>query len=125
MTSNAAKVQWNDLYGVRGNADLHGDFLDMFDRMAKDKTDKHLRVYSASGGKYVTTFWPQGTSADPEGKLLDSIKCNGATGGTGIGGHSLVYINMHAWFGTRGWASPTRCAACTTVAATSGCSTAS
>ena len=102
MTSNAAHVQWNDLYGVRGNADLHGDFLDMFDRMAKDKTDKHLRVYSASGGKYVTTFWPQGTSADPEGKLLDSIKCSGATGGTGIGGHSLVYINMHAWFGTRG-----------------------
>ena len=55
-----------------------------------------------SGGKYVTTFWPQGTSADPEGRLLDSIKCNGATGGTGIGGHTLVYINMHAWFGTRG-----------------------
>ncbi len=102
MTFNAAKVQWNDLYGVRGNADLHGDLLDMFDRMAKDKTDKHLRVYSASGGKYVTTFWPQGSSADPEGKLLDSIKCSGATGGTGIGGHTLVYINMHAWFGTRG-----------------------
>ena len=104
MTQNAAKVQWNDLYGVRGNGELYGNFYDMFKRMAKDKTDRTLRVYSASGGKYVTTFWPQGTSADPEGRLLDSIKCSGATGGTGIGGHSLVYINMHAWFGTRGLA---------------------
>ena len=102
MTSNAAKVQWNDLYGVRGNGEPARRLPRHVQPDGQGQDRPHLRVYSASGGKYVTTFWPQGTAADPEGRLLDSIKCSGATGGTGIGGHTLVYINMHAWFGTRG-----------------------
>ena len=102
MTSNAAEVQWNDLYTVRGRADLYGTFLRVFNLMKADN-GVHRKLIQVNNGIYQSTFWPQARgAADPTMQMLKSVHCTGANGGTGIGGHSVVYINMHAWFGTRG-----------------------
>jgi hypothetical protein len=101
MTGNASGKQWNDLFTVKNNAALFGGYSSMFDRMKVDKTD--LRTVTFSTGPYATTFWPQtpGT-ADPTLSVLNKIRCKGATGGSGYGGRTILYINMHAWSGTRG-----------------------
>jgi len=102
MTSNATKVQWNDLFTTK-NSGLYSAFISMFDRMKKDQNEFKLVVNNV--GAYQTNFWPQETTrADRTLEQLNSIKCSGANGGAGVaGGHSIVYINMHAWFGTRGY----------------------
>ena len=35
-------------------------------------------------------------------KVLDQVKCHGATGGTGINGRTKIRVSMHAWNGDRG-----------------------
>ena len=102
MTPNAAKVQWNDLYGVKNYKPLYDQFLEMFNLMKKDNGFHRNKTYSTVG-PYNVVFWPVASGrADPEIGALKSIACGGATGGTGTNGHTLVRINMHAWFGTRG-----------------------
>jgi hypothetical protein len=100
ITSNASKVQWNDLYTIRGNAGVHHDYLQMFNRMKTGH--KSSRLYTYSEGMYSSVFWPQGSRTDPYRTWLGAVRCTGATGGAGIGGRTVVYVNMHAWFGTRG-----------------------
>jgi hypothetical protein len=103
MTANASQVQWNDLYTVRGDATLHGQFSSMFARMRRDRDE--FRTVRFTDGIYQTTFTPlTRNSADPTLATLNSIHCAGATGGTGYAGHTVVHINMHAWFGVRGYA---------------------
>jgi PLD-like domain len=102
MTSNAAKIQWNDLYGVKNYEPLYSQFLEMFNLMKKDNGFHRNRTYPTVG-PYNVTFWPVASGRpDPELGALKSIACGGATGGTGTNGHTLVRINMHAWFGVRG-----------------------
>jgi hypothetical protein len=102
MTSNAAKIQYNDIFAQRDNPDLFHTFSRMFDLMKRDD-GYHRNPGTYRNGVFQTTFWPQAHGAkDPYMKALDTISCSGATRGTGIGGHTVVYINMHAWFGTRG-----------------------
>ena len=106
MTSNASVIQWNDLYGVRGDSQLYSTFRQEFNMLRLDN-GYHRRSYKGltdDGGKYNTVFWPVTKGHDPEMAALKSIHCSGATGGTGIHGHTLVHINMHAWFGLRGLA---------------------
>ena len=105
MTANAAKVQWNDLYTVRSNPSLHQQFSAVFDRMKRDVPEARLIQNVDSSGVYQATFWPQAAgTADPTISALRSIHCTGATGGTGINGRTVVYINIHAWFERRGTA---------------------
>ncbi len=106
MTSNAAFIQWNDLYGDVKNKELFNTFNTQFMLMRRDN-GFHRQTYKGhpdNGAKYRTFFWPVTKGHDPEMAALKSIKCSGATGGTGINGHTAVYINMHAWFGLRGLA---------------------
>ena len=101
MTGNASGVQWNDLYTVKSHTFLHDNYLSMFNRMKVDQTD--LRTVRFSHGAYSTTFYPQTpNTADPTMSVLNAIHCTGATGGAGLGGRTVVYINMHAWFEQRG-----------------------
>ncbi len=113
MTSNATHVQWNDLYTVEGapgsasaatSAGLYGQFRSVFEEMVPDRRLAHpLRQFRA--GPYDTTFYPDPTATaadDPTMADLRSIRCNGATGGAGIDGHTLVLINIHAWHSARG-----------------------
>jgi len=101
MTGNASGIQWNDLYTVKTHTFLHDNYEAMFNRMKVDRTDLHTVRFSH--GVYSTTFWPQtpGT-ADPTMSVLNAIHCTGATGGAGLGGRTVVYINIHAWFEARG-----------------------
>jgi hypothetical protein len=99
MTTNAARVQWNDLYTTSDNATLYDQFRRVFEEMVPDKyVANPLRVFDA--GRYQTVFWPQpGATAQDDQVMNDlrSIKCSGATGGAGINGHTAVYLNIHAW----------------------------
>jgi hypothetical protein len=101
MTQNAAKVQWNDLFTATGNPTLYEQFGAQFDRMKRD--DGFRRVPPVATGNYQTVFWPTLRGPDPYLTTLRTISCTGARG-AGIGGHSVININMHAWFGSRGLA---------------------
>jgi hypothetical protein len=102
MTSNAAKVQYNDIFVQRDNAGLFHTFSHMFNLMRRDN-GYHRNPGTYRDGVFQTTFSPQAHGAkDPYMKALDTISCRGTTRGTGIHGRTVVYINMHAWFGTRG-----------------------
>jgi len=100
ITSNASRVQWNDLYTLRGNGRVHADYLQMFNLMKTGR--KSSRLVTFFEGLYSSVFWPQGSATDPYRRWLGAVRCTGASGGAGIGGRTVVYVNMHAWFGTRG-----------------------
>ncbi len=100
ITSNASGVQWNDLFTIRGNGRVHRDYAQMFTRMKSGR--KSSQLFRFSEGKFGSTFWPQGSATDPYTRVLGAVHCTGANGGSGIVGRTVVYINMHAWFGTRG-----------------------
>jgi len=103
MTTNASGVQWNDLYTVAGNRELYDQFRSMFRLMVPDRASNGPRIFRA--GMYTSTFYPfsNATAAtDRTMRALNSIHCTGATGGTGINGRTVLYVNMHAWHGTRG-----------------------
>jgi hypothetical protein len=102
MTSNAARIQWNDLYGVRNDPSLYSVYDGHFISMARD-AGFHRSVGPQTTGIYQTTFIPAPKGTDADLSALRSVRCTGASG-AGIGGRSVVYINMHAWFGTRGTA---------------------
>ncbi len=102
ITSNASKVQWNDLFTIRGNASVHRGYAKMFSRMKRGHKSSHLYTYRS--GAYNSVFWPQGSSPDPYRSWLGNVRCTGASGGSGINGRTVIYVNMHAWFGTRGLA---------------------
>jgi hypothetical protein len=106
MTSNASLIQWNDLYGVNNNLDLFQIFNTYFVKMRMDNGyhRNSYKGFSTPDGRYNVVFWPVTKGHDPEMDAMRSIHCSGATGGTGVHGHTLVYINMHAWFGLRGLA---------------------
>ena len=104
MTSNAVRVQWNDLYTAVGNGTLVGQYAKIFGEMIKDTPVANpLRIYRT--GNYTSTFYPYPTataSTDKTMAALNSIRCTGAGGGSGINGRSVLYIAMHSWHGTRG-----------------------
>jgi hypothetical protein len=103
MTSNASKVQWNDLFAQRGNAGLFATYSGMFNKMKLDN-GFHPESGTRTNGPFRTTFMPQRSTKDPYLKALGAVRCTGANGGTGFHGRTVVNINMHAWFGTRGMA---------------------
>jgi hypothetical protein len=63
---------------------------------------RYSGTFSADGGRYTTTFSPQPKGVDPWRRALHNIHCDGATGSSGMNGHTVLYINVHAWFGSRG-----------------------
>ncbi len=102
MTANAAKVQWNDLYAVANRRGLFNEFTHEFGLMRKDNGFHRNPSSAPTDGPYRVSFAPGPRGYDPYVSLLRSVHCSGATGGSGIHGHTVIYINMHAWFGTRG-----------------------
>ncbi|MGN6130042.1 MAG: phospholipase D-like domain-containing protein [Nocardioidaceae bacterium] len=103
MTTNAVDVQWNDLFTVNGNPTLYGQYRSMFERMVPDVPGDGPWVFRA--GPYTSTFYPFRTATERTDRTmrdLRSIRCSGAKGGAGIAGHSVLYIAMHSWHGTRG-----------------------
>jgi phospholipase D-like protein len=103
MTSNAVRVQWNDLYTVDNDRSLYDTYTKMWNRMVPDHSGNGPFIYQAGG--YTSTFYPmrQATSTtDKTLAALRTIHCTGATGDGGYKGRTVVYIAMHAWHGQRG-----------------------
>ena len=103
MTSNAVRIQYNDLFTSTGSSTLFGQYRTIFNEMKRDRVVANpLRVYKV--GPYTSTFYPFPSATartDRTMAALNSIRCSGARG-AGIRGHSVLYINMHSWHGTRG-----------------------
>ena len=103
MTGNAVGVQWNDLFTVRNYPKLYDQFRRHFGLMVPDRRADGPYVYNA--GRFQTTFYPfrkATRKTDRTMLALRSVRCAGANGGSGIKGHSVIYIAMHSWFGKRG-----------------------
>ena len=103
MSGNAVGVQWNDLFTVRDYPKLYDQFRDHFSLMVPDR--RANGPYVVNAGRYQTTFYPfrkATRKTDRTMLALRSVRCSGANGGSGIKGHSVIYIAMHSWFGKRG-----------------------
>lgn len=103
MTTNAVRIQYNDLFTSTGSSTLLRQYTSIFNQMKRDRVVSNpLRVYKV--GRYTSTFYPfPGATARTDRTMaaLNSIRCSGARG-AGVKGHSVLYINMHSWHGTRG-----------------------
>jgi PLD-like domain len=103
MTSNAVRVQWNDLFTVDNDQALYDTYTGMWNRMVPDKRGNGPFVFQT--GPYTSTFYPMRQATRNNDKTLDALQtihCTGATGGAGYHGRTVVYIAMHAWHGNRG-----------------------
>ncbi len=103
-TDLAAHSQWNDMFTTRGKGNIYKEFNGIFEQMVKDKRYKRpYRTYQH--GSYTSYFYPyrgQGTNGDPLLRELNSIRCKGATGGTGTNGRTKIRIAQTSMHGQRG-----------------------
>jgi phosphatidylserine/phosphatidylglycerophosphate/cardiolipin synthase-like enzyme len=105
-TELAASIQWNDIYTVTNSEPKYKAFISIFNQMKHDHAVKQgFRHFSWGNGRFQLDFYPytgKNTKVDPVLKVLDNIRCTGATLGTGIGGHTKVRIAQTATYGDRG-----------------------
>ena len=109
-TDVATRQQWNDLYTVRGKPAMYDQFNHVFDQMVKDKPVAQPFLHYTNG-KYLENFYPfkgQGTAHDPILSELNRTNCSGATGGTGVNGHTKIRIAQTSMHGDRGKALASR-----------------
>lgn len=107
-SANATEVavtrQWNDVYTLANRAKPYGDFIDMFNEMKKDKPAKPpYRKFV--GSRFTSEFLPwKGKKAkgDPTLNVLNKVRCNGATRGTGVNGRTHIRIAQTAILNKRG-----------------------
>jgi phosphatidylserine/phosphatidylglycerophosphate/cardiolipin synthase-like enzyme len=107
LTQIAADDQWNDLYTVVGRAALFDTFVSVFDQMNKDTGESPAYVEAPLKQTGKIGFYPYtGKTAretpDPILALLNRTHCAGATGGTGVKGHTKIRIAQDALWGERG-----------------------
>jgi phosphatidylserine/phosphatidylglycerophosphate/cardiolipin synthase-like enzyme len=105
LTTNALIHQWNDLYVVNGHEKTYDKFLKTFNEMKRDKKIKRpYEVYNINR-RYqlqVMPFMNANKRTDPMMRILNKVKCKGATGGAGIGGRTMIRVDMHRWADRRG-----------------------
>lgn len=105
-TELAAAIQWNDIYTVTKSEEKYHAFIQVFNQMKHDKAVKQgFEHFSWGHGRFQLDFYPytgDGTKQDPVLKVLNNIRCTGATKGTGINGHTKVRIAQTATYGQRG-----------------------
>jgi phosphatidylserine/phosphatidylglycerophosphate/cardiolipin synthase-like enzyme len=111
MTSFNATRQWSDVYTMVNNPAMFSTYRDLFHRMktgwAKERAATPSTFYQVRHGRYRASFFPNpGVSRqqDPVMKMLEGVTCTGARQHTGLNGHTLVRVVMHAWYGPRGLA---------------------
>jgi phosphatidylserine/phosphatidylglycerophosphate/cardiolipin synthase-like enzyme len=109
-TDLAAGFQWNDLYTIRRDASIYGEFDAVFKEMTKD-TNVAQPYVAFTHGNFSDYFYPYrgvGTEKDPIMQELNNVVCDGATGNTGTNGHTKIRIAMTSMHGARGIALATR-----------------
>ena len=111
-TDLAAGAQWNDLYTIRRDATIYGEFDNVFKEMTKDTNlEQPYLAYTTPDQKFSEYFYPYrgaGTEKDPILSELNHVVCAGATGGTGTNGHTKIRIAMTSMHGERGIAIASR-----------------
>jgi phosphatidylserine/phosphatidylglycerophosphate/cardiolipin synthase-like enzyme len=117
MTSFNATRQWSDVYTIANNRDMFVTYRTLFDQLKrgslKARAASPSTFYRVQHGRYRASFFPDpGVSRqqDPVLKELAGVSCGGATQGTGVDGHTLVRVSMHAWYDPRGKAIATKVA---------------
>jgi phosphatidylserine/phosphatidylglycerophosphate/cardiolipin synthase-like enzyme len=117
MTSFNATRQWSDVYTIANDRDMFLTYRTLFDQLKrgsfKQSAASANTFYRVQHGRYRASFFPDpGVSRqqDPVMKTLNAVSCSGATQGTGVNGHTLVRVSMHAWYDPRGQALATKVA---------------
>ena len=103
LTGYGARTQWNDMFTIKGNADLRQLYVKVFEQLVRDQrvADPYLRK---TVGIYENEFFPfndPSQTNDPVMTRLNAVKC-AATGGTGKNGHTVIRIVMYGWGAERG-----------------------
>jgi len=104
MTEVAAMNQWNDMFTVVGRKKVYSRYLKVFAEAGLDqRADPPYRTFIDHDmrGWFLPYLGPAATG-DPVLKVLDQIRCNGATGRSGIGGHTAIRIAQTAFLNQRG-----------------------
>ena len=105
-TDLAAYYQWNDLYTLTERPELFGHFEQVFKEMGMDT--RPPTPYETFGSDRLKAYvFPYGgpeadPDVDPVLSELNRVRCDGATGGTGVNGHTSIRIAMTAQTDTRG-----------------------
>lgn len=111
-TDLAAGAQWNDLYTIRRDATIYGQFDGVFKEMTKDNNvPQPYLSWSTPDGRFTDYFYPfkgAGTEKDPVISELNKVVCAGATGGTGTNGKTKIRIAQTSMHGERGIAIASR-----------------
>lgn len=103
-TEVSVNAQWNDAYTLTGNVKIYEGFLEIFRESARDKpVAKGFRTFrSKFTSAYFFPWKGHQARGDRVMSELKRIRCSGATGGTGIGGHTSIRIAMDAILDDRG-----------------------
>jgi hypothetical protein len=107
LTELAATIQWNDLFTIVGKESVYKEFNGVFKEMAKDRPAPGGGYRAYDHGGYRLFFYPYTgpvaeKSGDPDLNRLNQVKCQGATGGTGNNGRTVIRIAQTAMYGDRG-----------------------
>ncbi|HEU5038416.1 MAG TPA: phospholipase D-like domain-containing protein [Nocardioides sp.] len=105
MMRNATVHQFNDLLVQKDVPKLYDTLVQLFRQLKKDRTAKPIYWHRAVGKKYQLWVLPHPRTTaknDPIMNVLRPVRCQGATGGTGINGRTKIRVSMHAWNGDRG-----------------------
>ncbi|TNM41161.1 hypothetical protein FHP29_09150 [Nocardioides albidus] len=98
----AATGQWNDALTISGDDALFAAWTTVFGQLKRDRTAKprHLEY----GGESVGVAFQRryATSGDPQLQRLRRVDCAAPTGFGDGQGHSIVRVNMYAWYAGRG-----------------------
>ncbi|HQR27817.1 MAG TPA: phospholipase D-like domain-containing protein [Nocardioides sp.] len=105
MTEVAARNQWNDAFTVVDNQGLFNKYVDIFKEATLDRR-AHPPYQTYQVNKNLSTWFlpylgPKATG-DPVVKVLDKVRCKGATGRSGIGGRTAIRIGQTAILDDRG-----------------------
>ena len=118
MTNHNAVDQWADVYTIANNRAMYSTYTNLFAQLkagqASPRAANKSTFYRARHGRYTASFFPNpgvSRAQDPLMVALSRVSCNGANGGTGVKGHTLVRVLMHAWYDPRGVALANKLAA--------------
>jgi phosphatidylserine/phosphatidylglycerophosphate/cardiolipin synthase-like enzyme len=101
FTRASATLQWNDLFTMRDRPILYNYGLKTFEEMWQDR--------NVAGPYTIVRDGPVGLGVLPYHGTLDwvsnelrTVRCSGATGGAGIGGHTQILVAQAVIRGTIG-----------------------
>ena len=111
LNKGGALNGWNDMYTMTGRQDVYDLYSRVHGEMAEDdppdldgRPIERYYVHETTGS-FTHRFFPRkdaGRDDDPSYQQLEKIRCNGATGGAGRNGRTVVKIAMFWWSGDRG-----------------------